>query len=82
MPDFKFTRDDRVFLRECGIDPEPTTMDDIHDILTRPGQHSPPVFYLSATVARDVIREYGELNWNTYQAYRTGRSNGNTHKDK
>ncbi len=82
MAEFKFTRDDRAFLKQMHISAEPSLIDDMVDILTRPPQYNPNCVIISAQLARDIIAEYGELNIDTFIAFRSGRTNGKKNESK
>ena len=76
MDDLKLTRDDREFLRSIDVDPEPTDYETMIDVLTAPGQYEPPSFIISQELARAVIKEYGELNWENFMRFRATYKGG------
>lgn len=71
MAELKFTRDDREYLRSIHIDPKPSVAETMEDVLfSSPGPGcGPTTFVISAELAREVVKEYGELNWENFQRY-------------
>lgn len=47
----------------------------VFDYISKGGAQ-PTHFIISHSLARQIIAEYGEINWDTFQAFTTGRSNG------
>lgn len=65
----KLTRDDRELLRTLRIDPEPTVQEVMFDEMSRPMDHSPTKVAISSGLARAIIKEFGELTFETWWAY-------------
>lgn len=75
---FTFSHSDREFLRQLNIDPEPSLMDDVIDMMSESSQGQgfhPQYILISQDLARKICKEYGEVNLTTYMAYRVA------HKD-
>lgn len=67
MESLKLSYNDRQFLRQLNIDPE------VKD-LVQSEEHCAgsrcTTILISATEAKQIIAEYGELNFETYTAYK------------
>lgn len=68
----EWSNDDLEFLRGMKISPDPSPIDDVRaarDIITGEGQFTPNKILISQSMARAIIRAYGELTIDTWSAY-------------
>lgn len=70
MENLDFTNEDRTFLKSLHITAEDLTP---HTFYNPSTGYLPQVIHISATVAKKIIEQYGELNFDNYVAYRTGK---------
>lgn len=57
---------DRRFLKQIGVDPEPTDFQVMEDLIRAPPQYLPQVVYLTQEAANQIVEQYGELTMETF----------------